>query len=45
MEYDRASDKLDKSGNCFKDFIAKNDLIDAYRFINPDSKGFTYTCK
>ena len=41
-ECDRASGKLDKSCHYFKDFILKNDLIDTFRLLNPESKGFTY---
>ena len=42
---DRASGRLDKSGDALNDFIAKNNLIDVFRFINPETKGYTYIHK
>ena len=39
---DRASGRLEKSGDSLKQLITKNNLIDTFRLVNPEAKGYTY---
>ena len=39
---DRASGKIDKSGQTFSEFLVESNLIDTYRYVNPKLKGYTY---